>query len=186
VSPAKLCQVDVLHKPGSTITDANRQIGVREVTFYLTISAMNPEDFTRAVRGRVLARKNFNKLFCVGFNKTGTTTLELVLKLYGFNLPNQQEQEMRLTEQCFATNYSESVSFVNSYEAFQNLPFSQGLTFVVADSLFPNSKFVLTERDPESWFRSLATFHPKVFKLDVFSELSEQDVLEKLEWGCPS
>jgi hypothetical protein len=85
---------------------------------------MNAEQFTSAVRGIVLSRKKFNKIFCIGYNKTGTTTLETVLRLYGFNLPNQQEQEARLTRQCFSTNYLELSDFVRRFDAFQDLPFS--------------------------------------------------------------
>lgn len=140
---------------------------------------MTPAEFTNVVRQEVLARKNFNKIFCIGYNKTGTTTLETALRLYGYNLPNQQEQEVRLTEQCFSTDYTALLSFVNGYDAFQDMPFSQGLTYVVADALFPNSKFILTERDSESWFKSMTSFHKKIFNVDDMSKVTEADLLEK-------
>jgi len=143
---------------------------------------MTPQDFTRIVRRKVLSRKNYNKIFCIGYNKTGTTTLELVLKLYGFNLPNQQDQEARLTERCLATDYTELESFVRGYDAFQDLPFAQGQTYVAADALFPNSRFILSVRDPDDWFRSLTSFHKKMFGLDDPSAMTEQDVLEKLTY----
>ena len=53
-------------------------------------------DFTKKVRAKVIANKNYNKIFCIGYNKTGTTTLETVLKLYGFHVPNLEEQQLRL------------------------------------------------------------------------------------------
>lgn len=146
---------------------------------------MNAEQFTSAVRKTVLSRKGFNKIFCIGYNKTGTTTLETALRLYGFNLPNQQEQESRLTRQCFSTNYFELSDFVRKFDAFQDLPFSQGLTYVVADALFPNSKFILTERDSESWFNSLISFHKKVFNLPNLDQLTERDVAEKMNYLYP-
>jgi hypothetical protein len=54
---------------------------------------MNLDEFKRRVAPRVIASKRFNKLFCIGYNKTGTTTLEAVLRAYGYQMPNQQKQE---------------------------------------------------------------------------------------------
>lgn len=146
---------------------------------------MTPGEFTNSVRRTVLSNKNFNKLFGIGYNKTGTTTLERVLRRYGYALPNQQIQESRLTKQCFSTNYSELVSFVSRFDAFQDLPFSQGLVYVAADALFPNSKFVLTERCSDDWFRSLSTFHQKAFAFSDPSQLTEQDILDKFGYLYP-
>ena len=145
----------------------------------------NKPNVQKARQRRVLATKNFNKLFCIGYNKTGTTTLATVLRFLGYRLPKQQEQEVRLTKQCFDTNYSEFVSFVSSYDAFQDMPFSQGLTYVVADSLFPNSKFILSERDPEHWFNSLTSFHRKLFGMDDLSQLRESDIKERFKYLYP-
>ena len=94
------------------------------------------------------------------FNKTGTTSLEKLCVLW-LSPSNQQEQEIRLVKQVFSTNYSELVSFVNNFNAFQDMPFSQGLTYVAVDALFPNSKFILTERDSEEWFNSYCEFTRK-------------------------
>ena len=125
---------------------------------------MKPEEFTRNIRP--VLQQNFNKIFVIGYNKTGTTTMERVLRLYGYSMPNQQEQEARLTRQVFSTNYEEFKCFVAKYDAFQDLPFSQEQTYVVADALFPNSRFILTERDSEQWFLSMTTFTKKLFKID--------------------
>lgn len=138
---------------------------------------MTNDEFRKAVAPKVLANKYFNKIFCVGYNKTGTTTLETVLRLYGYKLPSQTEQEIRLTKNVFETNYTEFIDFIRQYDAFQDLPFSQGLTFVAADALFPNSKFILSVRDPEIWFRSLTNFHKKTFGTDL-EQLSERGVRE--------
>ena len=146
---------------------------------------MTPQDFTKAVQPRVIANKNFNKIFCIGYNKTGTTTLETVLRLYGYNMPNQHQQEIRLSKSTFNTSYDELTSFCSNYDAFQDMPFSQGLTYVAADAIFPNSKFILSERSAESWYKSICKFHKKVFKLDDLSKLTEKDVIEKFNYLYP-
>ena len=143
---------------------------------------ISPQQFTQAVRATVIANKSYNKIFCVGTNKTGTTSVERALRLYGFNLPHQHEQEMRLTKQCFRTDYTEFKRFVENYDAFQDLPFADGETYVAADALFPNSKFILTERSSEAWYKSPTSFYKKIFKLDTLDGLSEEDVRVKFPY----
>lgn len=126
---------------------------------------MDATDFQKRAAPLVLSHKNYNKLFCIGYNKTGTTTMAAILKRYGLKLPSQSEQEIRLTRQTFATNYAPLKDFVAKFDAFQDLPFSQGEVYAVCDALFPDSKFILTERDSEKWFNSLCRFHQKVFKI---------------------
>jgi hypothetical protein len=146
---------------------------------------MDLEDLRRRVGPYVIGHKRFNKIFCIGFNKTGTTTLEGVLRGYGYDLPDQEEQEARLTEACFRCDYTELRRFVERYDAFQDQPFSQGETYAVVDALFPNSRFILSERDPEEWFDSMTRFHKKVFKLDSLQGLSEEDLVTHSDYIYP-
>ena len=108
---------------------------------------MKEEQLTKLVRYAVISKQSYNKIFCIGFNKTGTTTLEKVLKLYVLDLPNQFEQEARISLPSLIGNYTKLLEFVAKYDAFQDLPFSQGETYVACDALFPNSKFILTVRE---------------------------------------
>lgn len=146
---------------------------------------MKSKNFTETVQPAVIANKEFNKLFCIGYNKTGTTTLETVLRLYGYNMPNQQEQEIRLSKSVFKTNYDELTSFCSNYDAFQDMPFSQGLTYVAADAIFPNSRFILSERPASAWYESMCAFHKKKFKFGDVTELTETDVLERFNYLYP-
>jgi Sulfotransferase domain len=142
---------------------------------------MKPADFTRKVRPVTIANKDYNKVFCIGYNKTGTSTLETVLRLYGLQMPDQHEQEIRLTRQVFQRNYHPFIEFVSRFDAFQDLPFSQDDTFIAADALFPNSKFILTEREPDQWFDSLTRFHQKVFEVDDLQKITRENFSAKLD-----
>lgn len=142
---------------------------------------MKPGDFTRKVRPVTIANKKYNKLFCVGYNKTGTSTIESALRLYGLSMPDQSEQEIRLTRQVYHRNYRPFIEFVNQYDAFQDLPFSQDETFVAADTLFPDSRFILTVREPAKWFDSLTRFHQKIFGVDNLQNISKQDFQTKFD-----
>ena len=106
-------------------------------------------------------KKQYNKIFSIGFNKTGTTSVEALLRELGFLLPNQQEQEITLVKELHKGNLASLTEFCSNYDAFQDLPFAQGQTYVQADALFPDSKFILTVRDSQAWFDSLVRFHLK-------------------------
>lgn len=147
---------------------------------------MTPEEFTSLVRPVTLSHKNFNKVFCIGYNKTGTTTLETIFNLYGYRVPNQHEQEIRLTRSCFACDYTAMQQFVAQYDAFQDMPFSQGEVYIAADALFPNSRFILTERDSEHWYRSMTEFHKQVFGIKNLTNLTERDLSEKFKYLYPN
>ena len=119
------------------------------------------------------------KVFCIGYNKTGTNTLERILTNLGYRMPNQVRQETLVVEEFFRGNYAPLYTLCKKYDAFQDMPFSQGVTYVIVDAMFPGSKFILTVRDPSAWFESLARFHLNgilkkagVEKLEEFGELT--------------
>ncbi|WP_159079887.1 sulfotransferase [Methyloceanibacter sp. wino2] len=117
-------------------------------------------------------RQSFGKIFCIGYNKTGTTSLEAVLKGLGFRMPDQAFQERLASHVLVSGKYDVLRGLVEHYDAFQDLPFSQENAYVALDAMFPDSKFILTIRDPDSWFESLLEFHKNVFGFDNVDDLS--------------
>lgn len=120
-----------------------------------------------------LPNKNYSKLFGIGFGKTGTSSLELIFRILGLRVPNQQEQELRIVKQLYGGNFRPLIEFVNQYDAFQDKPFSQGVTYAQVDALFPGSKFILTVRDPDEWFDSLCRYNCKSNRVASVSEMNE-------------
>ena len=103
-------------------------------------------------------------MFCIGANKTGTTSVEKLFNLMGLKVGKQVKAE-RLIEDWAKGNFDPIVSYVRyNGVAFQDIPFSLPNTFKAMDQAFPKSKFILTVRNtPEDWYRSLVSFHSKVF-----------------------
>jgi hypothetical protein len=134
---------------------------------------MNWRDYRNSAAKMTLPNRSFNKVFGIGYNKTGTTTLAFILKALAFRVPVQCEQEMRIVKQLDLGNFGPLVAFVQQYDAFQDLPFSQDDCYAQVDGLFPNSRFILTTREPESWFKSLCGFHAKAWGVNDVRELSE-------------
>jgi len=127
--------------------------------------------------GRLTSQKT--KIFCVGFNKTGTTSTAVALAELGFNVAPQAPAEM-LIKDWGQRKFDRILDFCGQFDAFQDIPFSLPYTFIALDLAFPNSKFVLTIRDsPEMWFESLHRYHCNLFSFDKTINWSD---LEKAEY----
>ena len=101
------------------------------------------------------------KIFVIGSNKTGTTSLGAALKNLGFRLGSQLEAELLLDDWA-QRNFRRLIKYCRSAEAFQDIPFSLDYTFQAMDAAFPNSKFILSVRDSaDQWYQSLTRFHEK-------------------------
>ncbi|WP_225035551.1 sulfotransferase [Winogradskyella sp. SM1960] len=107
--------------------------------------------------------KNKPKIFCIGFNKTGTTTIAKVLNDFNFGLGNQEDAEVLMPNWC-NRDFKTIINYAKSATAFQDIPFSLPYTFIVLEQKFPNAKFVLTVRDnDEQWYNSMVNFHSKLW-----------------------
>ena len=103
-----------------------------------------------------------DKVFCIGFNKTGTTSIELVLNNFGYVVGRQIEAEL-LMDDWAMRDFRRIIDFCETAEAFQDVPFSLDFTYQALDQAFPKSKFILTVRNnADEWYRSLVRFHAKI------------------------
>jgi len=106
------------------------------------------------------------KVFVIGSNKTGTTSLGAALKKLGFRLGNQLAAE-KLLDDWAQRDFRRLIKYCRSADAFQDIPFSLDYTFQAMDAAFPGSKFILSVRDDATqWYRSLTRFHAKRRGLD--------------------
>lgn len=104
------------------------------------------------------------KYFCIGRNKTGTTSLKKAFAELGFVVGQQRIAEQIYDEHYFNDNFAPLIEYCKSAEVFQDVPFSCPGTFQYLDRAFPGSKFILTIRDSaEQWYNSLTSFHSKKF-----------------------
>lgn len=102
------------------------------------------------------------KIFCIGKNKTGTTSLEYALKELGFKLGDQPSAEALFKEYA-KQNWKPIIAYCKTAQAFQDVPFSLPHTWKELVKVYPDAKFILTYRDEEAWYRSLTSFHSKRF-----------------------
>jgi hypothetical protein len=98
------------------------------------------------------------KVFCVGLNKTGTTSLEAALQSLGYLMGRQPRGE-RLLPHWLRGNFDPIIEFCKTADAFQDIPFSLPGTFRALDKAYPTAKFVLTLRNSvEQWLASAIDF----------------------------
>ena len=106
------------------------------------------------------------KIFGIGNNKTGTTSLRIAMKELGYTVGVQTPAE-RLLEDWAKRDFKKIIRHCRTGEFFQDFPFCVPYTFVILDHEFPGSKFILTVRDsPEQWYDSLTRFHSKKWGVD--------------------
>lgn len=107
--------------------------------------------------------KNKPKIFCIGQNKTGTTSLKKFFQDHGFKVGDQPTAEL-LIDDYIARNWKPILKYCETAEVFQDFPFSNDYLYVLLDYHYPNAKFILSERDsPEQWYNSITKFHSKLF-----------------------
>lgn len=112
----------------------------------------------------VVKYRNSRKVFCIGRNKTGTTSLNALLTKLDINVAPQHLGEQLITD-YLQGNFDPIIKFSKySGEAFQDIPYSLPETYIHLSRSFPRSRFILTVRDSaDEWYRSLVTFHGKLF-----------------------
>lgn len=123
-----------------------------------------------------------DKVFAIGFNKTGTTSLEKALKEFDYITGHQRDGE-KLLDDLLMDNYESLFKHCQKGEAFQDFPFSTPNIYKKLDKWFPNSKFILTIRDDdEQWFNSISNFHSKLWgngKIPTEIDLKNADYIYK-------
>jgi len=109
------------------------------------------------------SRFRSRKVFVVGRNKTGTTSLATALRQLGYNVAPQAPAE-RLLRAWARQDYRRLIRFCRWFDAFQDIPFSLPNTYRALDAAFPGSKFILSVRaSAAEWYQSLTRFHAKMF-----------------------
>lgn len=89
------------------------------------------------------------KVFCIGFHKTGTTSLELALKQLGYKVTSSfGTKDPDISDKV----YDLADSLVQKFDAFQDNPWP--VIYRELDQKYPGSKFIHTIRPSDSWIKS--------------------------------
>jgi hypothetical protein len=130
-----------------------------------------------------IQNSNNPKIFGIGNNKTGTTSLRQALFELGYKVGKQRQAEL-LHQEWAKRNFQPIVEYCKTAEFFQDVPFSKPFTFIALDQAYVNSKFILTIRDdPEQWYNSITKFHGKKWgmngKIPTQEDLKQASYISK-------
>lgn len=93
---------------------------------------------------------DIQKIFCIGFHKTGTKSLGRALELLDYKVCGPiGAKDPRIGQNV----YRIVDSLIDQYDAFQDNPWP--LVFRYADKKVPGSKFILTLRSETDWIKSV-------------------------------
>jgi len=93
-----------------------------------------------------------SKIFCIGLNKTGTASLHFALKRLGYKSLHNHSYNDRI-HYAIIEGKPLLHYFDEEFDAYLDLSGIRGY-FKLADLQYPNSKFILTVRDLQSWLES--------------------------------
>lgn len=130
------------------------------------------------------------KVFCIGFNKTGTTSLSKIFSNNNFLVAPQTPFECN-TDSYIYGYPSTIIEMIKNdyfeYSFFQDVPFSLPNFYENLFDNFPNAKFILTVRDNENdWYDSLIRFHKKFanFKIQKKFNICTKGGFKKFRQTC--
>lgn len=102
------------------------------------------------------------KVFCIGFHKTGTSSLAKALDLLNFRVCRRMGMlqdhltKKNIPEQLKKGELDEIFEAVREFDAFSDNPWA--ILFKELDKKFPNSKFILSTRDENNWLKSVLNY----------------------------
>jgi hypothetical protein len=111
---------------------------------------------------------NLPKIICVGQPKTGTKTLAEIFTLLGIkvssnpniykinNIEYSEVNSIPIDTNNFFNNISYLQKNLEIFDFFHDIPYS--FNYELIDKQYPDSKFILTIRDENDWFKSLINY----------------------------
>lgn len=97
------------------------------------------------------------KVFGIGFQKTGTTSLHVILDKLGYHIASYHEFRHLAKQEGLTMDdiRAHALKIAPEYDAGKDTPWP--LLYKEMDAAFPGSKFIHVTRDPEAWIRSAVT-----------------------------
>ncbi|MEL7444652.1 MAG: sulfotransferase family protein [Pseudomonadota bacterium] len=92
------------------------------------------------------------KVFCIGFQKTGTSSLRDALRQLGYSVTGVFGDDLTL-EELRNSYVTQGLSLAAEFDSVEDMPWP--LMVRELDRAFPGSKFILTVRKTENWLRSI-------------------------------
>jgi hypothetical protein len=93
----------------------------------------------------------YKKIFCIGFSKTGTSSLYKAFKILGLESCHHRargELGLDLIEKAAAEG-EKVMHYMEQYDAYSDMILDE--YYQILDGQYPGSGFIFMQRDPEKW-----------------------------------
>lgn len=101
-----------------------------------------------------MQKKCTNKIFVIGFQKTGTTSLEDALRYLGFTVYGGDKNLQKFNNSEDLKVYIEHV--LEKWDCVQDMPWP--IYYKELHEIYPNAKFILTYRETDKWIKSVVRY----------------------------
>ncbi|MFP5470709.1 MAG: sulfotransferase [Bacteroidia bacterium] len=105
----------------------------------------------RAIQLFFIKERYNSKVFCIGFNKTGTTTIGKSLEILGYRNSSFNPKIWKLYK---SGDIEKVLKYTAKFDSCDDLPWLKIEMIPILDKTFPNSKFIYLERDEDDWKKS--------------------------------
>lgn len=126
---------------------------------------------------------NKEKVFCLGFSKTGTTSIEHALEILGYNVCKghwKNNYTFYLMALSVNKDYDELLRMAEYWDAFADAPWGGSDLYIKLLTKYPHAKYILTEREPESWYKS---FEKLITMFDLNPDTAFESYHTNGMWG---
>ncbi|MEM9284139.1 MAG: sulfotransferase family protein [Verrucomicrobiota bacterium] len=108
------------------------------------------------------------KIFEIGWAKTGTTSLGRAYEILGYRHMGWNSEAHNQFIQT--GDYEPLFEIIDDYDAFEDGPW-HNCDYRVLDQRYPGSRFILLERDNESWVRSMELHYSPDYNVNQIDAL---------------
>lgn len=92
------------------------------------------------------------RVFCIGWHKTGTSTMGLALLELGYTVLGAR---LDMAEPLFLEDIATPLELAGHFDSLQDVPWAA--LYKELDQAYPDSKFILTVREENAWLTSAST-----------------------------
>ena len=89
------------------------------------------------------------KVFCIGWHKTGTSSLGMALIELGYSVVGAR---LDLEDDVRNLKYERAIQIAHQFDAVQDVPWA--ILYKELHREFPDAKFILTDRNDDNWIKS--------------------------------
>jgi glycosyltransferase involved in cell wall biosynthesis len=129
---------------------AIRELSQQKISEKAPLTSQEFEDLSEQFKIAKPLNSQDCKIFGIGLSETGTKPLAEALNILGFKVAHYLDDEITLKE-LMSGKYD--FSLLNEFDGITDITVAPFYTQL--DKLYPNSKFILTIRDKESWLKSI-------------------------------